>query len=166
MCVMEKFYLCNPQTATVIGHDENELSTGECSLKEWKDVANTQEWGLTAVIDAETGINARTGNTTTFTFDYNSGLTNPSIHFKMYRRDYSNETSTDYDLVDAAEYFSTSLTYTNNEHEYLIINSPTDGCRFTFTTKEDLVSGTYKMEFILYSGTSVIGSVEKYIIIR
>ena len=44
--VMEKFYFCNPKRqrhGTTWGAG---LSTGGCSLKEWKNVANTQEIGI------------------------------------------------------------------------------------------------------------------------
>ena len=43
MHVMEKFYFCNPKRQRYGTARERGLSTGECSLKEWKNVANTQE---------------------------------------------------------------------------------------------------------------------------
>ena len=43
MYVMEKFYFCNPKRQRYGTARERGLSTGECSLKEWKNVANTQE---------------------------------------------------------------------------------------------------------------------------
>ena len=103
---------------------------------------------------------------TTYVFNYNSGLTSPSIHVKMYRRDYTEETTTEYHLVDAADFFSSSLQSTSVEKEYLIINNPVNLSSYTFKTKEGLLTGTYKLEFILYDTDSPIGSIEKYIVIK
>lgn len=118
------------------------------------------------IIHADTGLNAKETNQLKYTFRYNSGLTNPSINVRMYRRDYQTETTSEYHLVDAANYFSNSFTDLGLTGEYRIIGSPVDYCTYTFTTKEDLITGTYKLEFILYDGTSAIGSIEKYIIIK
>ena len=90
----------------------------------------------------------------------------PNIRFKMYRRKYDNIDDTDYELIDAQDYFRVLLTPTDNENEYRIVNSPGATNRFVFTTDEELVTGTYRMQFILYDGNSPIGSVEKYIIIK
>ena len=43
MCIMKKNYFCNPKRQRYGTTWEKGLSTGECSLKEWKNVANTQE---------------------------------------------------------------------------------------------------------------------------
>ena len=118
------------------------------------------------VIKGETGLNAKETNEIKYTFNYNSGLTNPSIHLKMYRRDYNEEISTEYHLVDAADYFESTLTSTNVEKEYIIVDNPTDLCTYTFETVEGLLTGTYKLEFILYDNDSPIGSIDKYIIIK
>ena len=118
------------------------------------------------IIDGATGNNATGRNTTRYTFDYNSGLNNPSINLKMYRRDYTEEMTAEYHLVNAADYFDSPLLATIYENEYRIINRPTDQCSFTFTAKEGLLTGTYKLEFILYDSNSPIGSIEKYIIIK
>ena len=118
------------------------------------------------VIHGDTGLNANETNEITYTFDYNSGLTTPSIRVKMYRRKYDVELTTEYELVDAADYFDSALTTTSVEKEYKIIDQPEDQCTYTFETKEDLLTGTYKLEFILYDSNSPIGSIEKYIFIK
>ena len=118
------------------------------------------------VIHGDTGLNANETNEITYTFDYNSGLTTPSIRVKMYRRKYDVELTTEYELVDAADYFDSTLTTTSVEKEYKIIDQPEDQCTYTFETKEDLLTGTYKLEFILYDSNSPIGSIEKYIFIK
>ena len=38
-----KILFLQSQTTTIWGERKEGLSTGECSLKEWKNVANTQE---------------------------------------------------------------------------------------------------------------------------
>ena len=130
-------------------------------------------YGLDATVDPEemvihsdTGLNAKDTNEIRYVFSYNSGLTSPSIHVKMYRRDYQEETTTEYHLVDAADFFDSTLTSTSEEGEYLIINNPVNLSSYTFETKEGLLTGTYKLEFILYDTDSPIGSIEKYIIIK
>ncbi len=118
------------------------------------------------IIHADTGLNAKDTDTSTYVFSYNSGLSSPSIHLKMYRRDYTEETTTEYHLVDAADFFDSALGSTSNEKEYVIINNPVNNSSYTFNTKEDLLTGTYKLEFILYDTDSPIGSIEKYIVIK
>ena len=69
-------------------------------------------------------------------------------------------------FVDAADYFTDELTPSSTTNEYIISDDPDDEFDVTFTTGTNLVSGTYKMVFILYDDTSAIGSVEKYFIIK
>ena len=72
---------------------------------------------------------------------------------------------TTYSLVDATNYFTDELTVSGT-NEYLIVDDPDDEFTVTYHTDEGLVSGTYKMEFRLYDDTSLIGTVEKYFIIK
>ena len=117
------------------------------------------------IINSATGENANEEKTLKYDFTYNSGLTNPSIRVKMYRRGYSSIDDTTYHLVDLADYFTNELTSTGT-NEYLINDSPGSEFSFTFNNGTSLVSGTYKLQFILYDDNSVIGSVDKYIIIK
>ena len=55
---------------------------------------------------------------------------------------------------------------TSNENEYLINDDPDDEFEVEFETGENLMSGTYKMQFILYDENAIIGSVDKYFIIK
>ena len=118
------------------------------------------------IINAETGLNENKQNTLKYNISYNSGLTNPSIHVKMYRRGYNTIDDTSYHVVDAQDYFSNTFTSTSKPNEYLVVSGPEEEFDFTFTNKADLMTGTYKLEFILYDDNSVIGSVDKYIIIK
>ena len=118
------------------------------------------------IIDSLTGNNANGTNTIVYNLNYNSGLANPNIRFKMYRRSYEHIDDTNYILVDAQDYFDNAFQPTSNEKEYKIITSPGEHNSYTFTLNEELITGTYKMEFILYDEDASIGSVEKYIIIK
>ena len=68
--------------------------------------------------------------------------------------------------MDASDYFSNAFFSGTTDSEYTIINTPQESNTYTFLLKDNLVTGTYKMEFILYDGNSRYGSVEKYIIIK
>ena len=117
-------------------------------------------------INKDTGLNENGSNSIGYTVKYNSGLQNPNIRFKLYRRNYNTIDDTTYSLVDAADYFTDELVSTTNEKEYLINSEPDEEFTTEFTTGENLMSGTYKMQFILYDDDAVIGSVDKYFIIK
>ncbi len=117
-------------------------------------------------INKDTGKNENDSNSIGYTIKYNSGLQDPNIRFQLYRRNYATIDDTTYSLVDAADYFTDELTSTSNTNEYLISDDPEDEFDITFTTGTNLMSGTYKMVFILYDDTSAIGTVEKYFIIK
>ena len=113
----------------------------------------------------ETGATEFGNKLITYHFSYNSGLTNPSIKFKMYRRNYASINDTTYSLVDAADYFD-NLTSSGRNKEYNIDIELEDEFSYPLEYKDNLKSGTYKLEFILYDGSSKIGTVDKYIIIK
>ena len=116
--------------------------------------------------DKETGKNSSGSNTLLATVKYESGLSDPNIRVKMYRRDYEEVYSTEYNLVDFGEYFSNRLTPTTNEFEYYLSDNPVSSLTHFLYLKENLISGTYKLEFILYDGDTYIGEVHRYIIIK
>ena len=118
------------------------------------------------IIDASTGLNANEENSIIYNVSYNSGLRNPKLNFKMYRRNYDEVYDTTWTLVDAKDYFSGALSNGFVEKEYVALQRPTDNSSFTFNLKDNLISGTYKLEFILYDDSSAIGTVVKYIIIK
>ena len=117
------------------------------------------------IVNTETDKTEKGNKSISYTFNYNSGLTNPNIKFKMYRRNYNTVNDTTYSIVDATKYFS-DLVPSTRENEFVVENDPDDEFTHTFNYKDNLKSGTYKLEFILYDGNSKIGTVEKYIIIK
>ena len=127
------------------------------------DISTTAE---EMIINKDTGNNESGSATIKYDIEYNSGLKNPSIHIKMYRRNYNTIDDTTYSLVDMQDYFDNALVAGNQNKEYILIDNPNENTSITLRVKDSLVSGTYKMEFILYDGTSAIGTVNKYIIIK
>ncbi len=117
------------------------------------------------IINKDTGLNANDTDTITYNISYNSGLNNPSIRLKMYRRGYDTIDDTSYHLVDAQDYFKSALVRVN-EKEYVVSENPNEETQFSVKMKDNLISGTYKLEFILYDDNSPIGTVDKYIIIK
>jgi hypothetical protein len=118
------------------------------------------------IIDGSTGKNLDNSNNLTYTINYNSGLTNPNIHVKLYRRNYTSEYDTTYTLVDLANYVSSALFTTSVDKEYLVVENPNTTNNMTLIMKSGLPTGTYKVQFILYDGKASIGTIEKYIIIK
>jgi hypothetical protein len=118
------------------------------------------------IIDAATGLNANGENSIIYNVSYNSGLRNPKIYFKMYRRNYDTIYDTNWTLVDAQDYFSNALVGGFEENEYVAMTNPTNNSHFAFAFNDELISGTYKLEFILYDNSSPIGTVVKYIVIK
>ena len=118
------------------------------------------------IIDKTTGYTLNGNNQVTYDIEYNSGLTHPSIRIKLLRRDYTGIYSTDYNGVDLTDYVSNTLTATANTNEYLVVNNPSRHTYLTLNMKNNLTPGTYMVEFMLYDNSSLIGTVEKYIIIR
>ena len=118
------------------------------------------------VINKETGKNLAGGTSIICRINYNSILANPSIRISLYRRDYTDIYSTNYNLVNLQDYLTTSLTTTNTTNEYLLIKNPPATSSIYLYTKPNLVTGTYKLKFSLYDRNSFIGEVSKYIFIK
>ena len=119
------------------------------------------------IFDAKTGKNVKGSNYIHYDVSYNSGLSNPSIRLKMYRRKYNTEYQTEFTEVNLMDYITNTDVYsTNKANEYLVISNPSEMNIINLYFKENLLTGTYKLEFILYDGNSAIGTVEKYTIIK
>ena len=118
------------------------------------------------IINKDTGKNLNGNNTIVFNYKYSSVLSNPEIHISMKRRSYNTVFSTDYQLVDLKDYFSTQFQTTSKQKEYLLTNNPVDNSNVFVNVKDNLVSGTYKVIFSLYDGNNYIGEVYQYLIIK
>jgi hypothetical protein len=118
------------------------------------------------IINHATGYNLNDTNNLSFNINYNSTLTNPHINMKLYRRSYKSIYDTNYELVDLKDYVSNTLINSSNEEEYLVVSNPVNETSLNLLLKDNLKTGTYKLEFILYDNTTPIDSIQKYIIIK
>ena len=118
------------------------------------------------IINKKTGKNEEDTNLVTCTVEYSSKFTNPNIIVSLYRRDYSEEYSQNYTLVDLQDYVSDNLVTTNKEKEYLVSDSPEAVMTNNYTLKENLKTGTYKIVYKLYDEETYVGEAFDYIIIK
>ena len=101
-----------------------------------------------------------------YTIRYTSLLNNPNLRLAMYRRQYNDKYDTDYDLVDLQDYVADTLTTTNNQYEYLLSNNPAATTTQTWILEDSLLTGTYRLSFRLYDGNTMIGEINRYIVIK
>ena len=101
-----------------------------------------------------------------FTITYSGILINPSLKVALYRRSYEEEYSNTYNIVDILDYVTNEIVSENDDNIYDIISQLNATNTYTFTLKDELRTGTYKLEFRLYDGDSYVGEVFKYIIIK
>lgn len=118
------------------------------------------------IINHETGKNANENNSLAITLKYSSSFNNPNIAVSLYRRDYSEVVSQQYNLVDLKDYVSTILIATNREKEYEVSSSPVESSTHFLLLKDNLTTGTYKLVYKLYDGNIYIGEAYEYLIIK
>lgn len=121
---------------------------------------------ISKIIDKETGNNENGNNILTCTIEYSSKFTSPRITVALYRRDYSEEFSQEYQLVDFQDYVSYKLTRTNIEKEYVMSNDPKETTVKTYTLNENLMTGTYKIVYKLYDENIYVGEAFDYMVIK
>lgn len=118
------------------------------------------------IINHETGKTLGENNSISATIKYSSSLSNPNIAVSLYRRDYTEVVSQQYNLVDLKDYVTTILTSTPREKEYEVSTSPTESTTYFLLLKQNLVTGTYKLVFKLYDGNTYVGEAYEYMIIK
>ena len=118
------------------------------------------------IIDKDTGFTENDNNTLTSLIEYSSGLSDPNIAISLYRRDYSETFSQDYNLVDLADYVKDYLSPTARNNEYVVTNSPTSSINHTLLLKSNLTTGTYKLVYKLYDGENYVGEAYEYMVIK
>ena len=116
-------------------------------------------------IDKTTGKNLLDSSTLNLNVKYESGLENPNLRIKLYRRLYDSIYSTGYEEVDLVNYFSNNLELAN-ENEYYLDKNPVSEVNYFLYQKDNLKSGTYKLEILLYDKDTYVGSVYQYLIIK
>ncbi len=133
----------------------------------------SRTYGLTANIsDGELIINKTDGkndlgnNTMHITINYSGALIDPNIKVSLYRRTYNDTYDTTYTSVDLDDYISDGLV-AYSENIYNLLSEIGETNTTTLSIKDSqLVTGTYKLQFRLYDGTSYVGDVIKYIVIK
>ena len=105
-------------------------------------------------------------NSVSVTLRYSSSLSNPNVAISLYRRDYSEVFSQNYNLVDLQDYIETTLTEKKREKEYEVSNNPSETTTYFLYLKENLVTGTYKLVYKLYDGNEYVGEAYEYVIIK
>ena len=118
------------------------------------------------IIDKNTGKTLNGNNSLATSLQYSSALSNPNIAVSLYRRDYTEEFSQKYNLVDLKDYITTTLEPTKREKEYVVTERPSENNTYFLLMKENLVTGTYKLVYRLYDGDVFIGEVYEYLIIK
>ena len=119
------------------------------------------------IFDNVTGRNTNKTNELNVTLDYSGAIIDPNIKVALYRRSYTDIYEMDYSVVDITDYVSNELEeYGTNSKIYDLIDEVQSVNTYKFYMKNSLVTGTYKLEFRLYDGTSYVGSITRYIIIK
>ena len=118
------------------------------------------------IIDQKTGKSQDNDNDLKFNIKYSSGLTSPTIRLAVLRRTYDSVFNYTYSLFDYTQIFSTELQCTGNQNEYFVAQIPNSENLLTLTTKDNLKTGTYRLEFRLYDYDTYIGSAYRDIIIE
>lgn len=118
------------------------------------------------IVDKETGITSDGNDSIVITLEYSSALANPNIAISLYRRNYTEIFSQDYELVDLKDYTTNTLTATKREKEYVISENPLTNLNYFLKLKPDLVTGTYKLVYKLYDGDVYVGEAYEYMIIK
>ena len=125
------------------------------------------KYGLKVDIDPTTVVfDSSNDKNMKYTVTYTSLLSNPNIRLAMYRRRYDQIYDTNYELVDLQDYVRFPLTTTNNEYEYMLINSPRATNSMELAMGTNMLTGTYRLVFMLYDNDTLIGDVTEYIIIK
>ena len=118
------------------------------------------------IVDKDSGTTVGGSNSIATVLQYSSALNEPNIAVSLYRRDYTEEFSQKYNLVDLKDYVSTELTATKREKEYVVTESPVETSTHFLVLKQNLITGTYRLVYKLYDGDVYIGEVYEYIIIK
>ncbi len=131
-------------------------------------------YGLSATIPENeliftslTGLNDNKTDELNATINYSGAVIDPNIKVALYRRSYDDVYEMDYNLVDIKDYITNELDeYGTNSKIYDLIDEVSSTNTYQFHFKSNLVTGTYKLEFRLYDGTSYVGNVIRYVIIK
>ena len=123
-----------------------------------------------------TGLNVSGTNNLDMTVNYSSLLDNPVLTVSLQRRNYDSIYSKDYEAVDLAQVLNGGPTEKFDEttfasdYMYKVADKDDIGAEknltFNYTMKTKVPTGTYKMVYSIYDGTTYIGSAYEYFIVN
>ncbi|MBQ8043110.1 MAG: hypothetical protein IJ272_03040 [Clostridia bacterium] len=128
------------------------------------------------VIDSETGKTHHGTNEMNISVKASDVVFNTNIRVKLYKRDITYEADASdnlsyadvtYTQVDLANYVSNTLTSSGNTGEYIVSNAVTEQTliNFNLNLKTNLATGGYKLQFNIYSGDNLLGTVERHFVV-
>ena len=68
--------------------------------------------------------------------------------------------------IPVQDFVDQTIYGTANENEYLLVQTPYSTNNVSLPFKDTLLTGTYRLSFRLYDGSTLIGEVVRYIIIK
>ena len=120
------------------------------------------------IIDSASGLNVNKTRTMHATITYSGSLIEPNMKVALYRRSYTSVNSLDYNLVNITNYVTNDVTRFGavGSNIYDIIDELDATNSYTFNIGQELMTGTYRLEFRLYDGDAYVGNIIKYVIIK
>lgn len=125
------------------------------------------------LIDSVTGLNQDNSNEQVYKITYHSVLENPNIRVSLYKRKTDSYDTQEYEEIPITTIFNEILSQPEavglqkkTSEERLVYKNPDNYNEFNLTLKENLTTGTYRLEFKLYDNNYLIDSDIEYLIIR
>ena len=118
------------------------------------------------IIDHETSYNLDGNNDFNFNILYSSTLDNPNLRIALFRRTYNNIYDLSYNLVDVKDYLDGTLNTTSDDKVYKFFTNPGSNVNNSYTLKDNLKTGTYKLVIYLYDGDVNVGNIYQYFVIK
>ena len=120
------------------------------------------------LVDGETGLNMAGTVYNEYAIVNKSVLLNPNIRVDLYKRSTENADTFSYIEVPFETVFADGIASSNNRlypHEKKITANINGTTRYTFSLKNNLTSGTYKLVFRLYDNNQVVDEEVQYLIV-
>ena len=128
------------------------------------------------IFKTNTGLNVSGDNKLDMTVEYSSLLDNPVLTVSLQRRNYDTIYAKNYEAVDLSEVLDGGPTEKfdedtfDSDYMYIVAGKDEIGEEDTsvyhYTMKSKVPTGTYKMVYSIYDGTTYIGSAYEYFIVN
>ena len=123
---------------------------------------------MNKLVDGETGRNMAGSVYNEYVITNKSVLLNPNVRVDLYRRSTENADTLNYVEVPFETVFADGIASSNNKtypHEKKINVNINGTTRYTFSLKNNLTSGTYKLVFRLYDNNQMVDEEIQYLIV-